>query len=236
MSQPTLSRELALRIGLAAKALPDTRPEELIKVLIACLGFPLVEAKLGRLSKDRYRRALNAVLSKTFPADSLDESLTLLREADRVKPGPPRPMIYRPEEMPHSIRVAVASREGAYVDGPFSLCKQFYIYQVSARERRLIAIRPAAAEDAMKAGEKQTYRAEIIQDCQVLYSQSIGGPAAAKVIKQGVHPIKVAAGAAVNEVLEQLQHVLSNSPPRWLVKRMDTAGESLTPISQESSI
>ena len=227
MSQSTLSRELALRIGLAAKALPDTQPKELVTVLIAFLGFPIVSAKLDKLSRKQYQQALTSVLNKSFPSANLDESLKILRGDDREKLSLPRLKIYRPDEMPYSIRVAVASLNGIYVDGQFSLCKQFYIYQVSAEEQRLIAIRPTGPEDSLKPDENQSYRAEIIQDCQVLYSQSIGGAAAAKVIKQGVHPIKITGSSAIAELLEQLQHVLSNSPPPWLAKRMDEASKSL---------
>ncbi|MGR9045031.1 MAG: NifB/NifX family molybdenum-iron cluster-binding protein [Gammaproteobacteria bacterium] len=236
MSQSTLSRALALRIGLAAKALPDTQPKELVTVLIACLGIPIDQTKLNKLTKKQYHQALNTVLSRTFPDASLDESLKLLREDDNEKLSRPRLKLYRPDEMPHSIRVAVASLDGIYVDGNFTACKQFYIYQVSGEEQRLIAIRPAEAEDSLKADENQSYRAEVIQDCQVLYSQSIGGPAAAKVIKLGVHPIKISTVSAIRELLEQLQHVLSNSPPPWLAKRMDPSGKTLNRMTQEQML
>ena len=38
-SQDMLSRELALRIGLAARALPDTDAKRLFTVLTNCIGF-----------------------------------------------------------------------------------------------------------------------------------------------------------------------------------------------------
>ncbi len=112
-----------------------------------------------------------------------------------------------------SIRVACASRGGERVDGHFGSCRRFLVYRVSADEIRLIDSRPA--EDADRAG--------LIEDCHILYIQSIGGPAAAKVVKAGVLPIKVLEGGEAPEVLARLQKVLAGSPPPWLAKVMGAA-------------
>jgi hypothetical protein len=45
----TLSDDLALRIGLAARALPDTDPARLIRVLADAVGLPPTIAKLDGL-------------------------------------------------------------------------------------------------------------------------------------------------------------------------------------------
>ena len=219
MSQSTLSRELALRIGLAARALPDTQSKQLVHVLTDLLGWPLTEAKLAKLTLEPYRQALN----RSYTNAILKESLSFLTNADQSNADEmtsSQIQFYREGDMPHSIRVAIASRDGLHVDGQFSQCQEFYIYQVSAREWRLIAIRAAETAGPLKAEQKQNYRAEIIQDCQVLYSQSIGGPAAAKVIKQNVHPIKLNGSPLIVDIIGQLQHVLLTSPPPWLAKTM----------------
>ncbi len=215
MGRLTLSRGLALRIGLAARALPDTSSKYLVETLVAVLGFPLTEAKLSALTLKQYRQALK----RPYAEKNSKDSLALLQSGSKHE-NPVRLQQYHPHEMPHSIRVAVASEDGHHIDGQFSLSKQFYIYQVSTVEKRLIAIRAAEAPKPLTNEQRQSYRAEIIQDCQVLYSQSIGGPAAAKVIKQGVHPIKLNGVAVINVIIDQLQHVLSTSPPPWLAKSM----------------
>jgi nitrogen fixation protein NifX len=234
MCQSTLSRELALRIGLAARVLPDTQPKELIHVLIGIVGFPLTEEKLESLTLKHYRQALN----RTCAPETLQRSLNLLQgqQANTKNVATSQIQFYREGDMPYSIRVAVASQDGVLIDGHFSDCKQFYIYQVSATEQRLIAIRAAETTEPMKAEQKQHYRAEIIQDCQVLYSQAIGGPAAAKVIKQGVHPIKLSGTAAIADIIEQLQHVLRISPPPWLAKSMGMARKSSAHSIQEDML
>ncbi len=49
-SQAKLSRELALRIGLAARALPDTDAKRLLSVLTDCIDLPITEEKIARIN------------------------------------------------------------------------------------------------------------------------------------------------------------------------------------------
>lgn len=235
MGQLTLSRELALRIGLAAKALPDTGPEHLIDALIHLLGLPVTTEKLESVTLSQYRNALR----RTCPADSLKKSLAFLQQETTRTTGhaTPTPIrFYREGDMPHSIRIAVASQDGSRVDGGFSTCEQFYIYQVSAREYRLIAIRPAVSAKTLKAEQNQHYRAEIIQDCQVMYSRTIGSLASAKVIKQGVHPITLKDAELILNVISQLQQVLLTAPPPWLAKRMGMIKTPATHLLEEETL
>ncbi len=231
MSQSTLSRELALRIGLAARALPDTQPKLLVDALTGILGLPITEEKLASLTLKQYQQAFQCA----YTPEILQKSLTLLQNGDLsgITAASSRVQFYRAGDMPNSIRVAVASQNGVYIDGQFSLCKQFYIFQISACEQRLIAIRAAETAEPLKAEQKQYYRAELIQDCQVLYSHSIGAQAAAKVINQGVHPIKMSGKAIITDIIEQLQHVLLTSPPPWLAKSMGVTRNPFNHTLQE---
>ncbi len=231
MSQSTLSRELALAIGLAARALPKVEVQQLIVVLIDCVGVPLTETKFRELRLQQYKKALNRNLKTAFSSAQVQASFEHLNIQDKCKSSPSSPVLqaYKNGDMPHSIRVAVASKQGVYVDGQFSQCPQFYIFQVSALEARLIMIRAANSTEPQSAVQKQHYRAELIQDCKVLYSHSIGGQAAAKAIKLGVHPIKLTHTALVSEIIQQLQHVLSTSPPPWLAKTMGLSQPPIQP-------
>jgi hypothetical protein len=76
--------------------------------------------------------------------------------------------------------------------GIIGSCERFLVYQVSPDEVRLIAVRPTLAAD--HAEDRNVARAALIDDCQIVYVQSIGGPATAKVVRAGVHPVKVAGG------------------------------------------
>ncbi|MGB1110107.1 MAG: dinitrogenase iron-molybdenum cofactor biosynthesis protein, partial [Gammaproteobacteria bacterium] len=72
--------------------------------------------------------------------------------------------------------------------------------------------------------------------CQLLYVASIGGPAAAKVVRAGVHPIKLPPNAEVPEadtLLEGLQVTLSGNPPPWLAKAMGASPEERVRFERE---
>jgi nitrogen fixation protein NifX len=102
------------------------------------------------------------------------------------------------------------------MDGHFGSCLRFLVYQVSKDAMRLIALR--STEGADESDDRNAFRADLIKDCQVLYVVSIGGPAAAKVIKAGIYPMKLAEEGEAREVLVKFQTMLAGSPPPWLAK------------------
>lgn len=231
--ESSLSRELALCIGLAAKALPEVSLKNLVNQLTSRLGLPLTREKIIKLELGEYQ----ALLNREFICSDIRKSFIMLKEGDRHAQLSAANSIklYREGDMPHSIRVAIASENGIHTDGQFSLSQKFYIFQVSANEYRLIAIRAADTKQPMKADQKQAYRAELLQDCHVLYCQNIGGSAAAKVVNQGVHPMQTGANALVADTILALQTVLNTSPPPWLAKSMGKATPLANYASKETS-
>jgi nitrogen fixation protein NifX len=129
----------------------------------------------------------------------------------------PTPLPYTDGDMPDSIRVACASNSGDLLNGHFGSCERFLVYQVSQTEYRLIDVRDVGDDEAEE--DKNAYRASLILDCQVLFIASVGGPAAAKIIKKGIHPIKQVTVVPTSELLEKLQLALANPSP-WLGKVM----------------
>jgi hypothetical protein len=66
----------------------------------------------------------------------------------------------------------------------------------------------------------------LIRDCQLVYVHSIGGPAAAKVVRAGVHPVKIPEGGPAVAALARLQATMG-APPPWLAKVMGVTPASL---------
>jgi nitrogen fixation protein NifX len=217
-SQAALSRELALRIGLAARALPDTDAKRLLSVLTDCVGLPITEEKMAGITLNSFKNA-SAGEFLEFDEPLLTHALSILKSGLETH-SVAQIQSYAEGEMPGSIRIACASNDGINVDGHFGSCSQFMIYQVSAGEARLIDVRNTDIPDGLEVDDKNVFRAELIQDCQVLYIASVGGPAAAKIVKQGIHPVKLSAVNAIADVVEQLQSVIAGTPPPWLAKVM----------------
>ena len=212
-----LSDCVALRIALAARVLPEGNPALLLRVLLAALGEPLTEQKLNGLTVKDLKSANNGVLAEIEGA-TLRRALTLLKgESENSATDLPQPRAYHEGDMPSSIRVAIASNSGERLDGHFGSCARFLIYQVSAAETRLIAVRSAPAT-AQLSVDHSAKRVALIDDCDLLVVLSIGGPAAARVVNSGVHPIKRLEPQDAQAVLSELQTVLAGKPPPWLTR------------------
>ncbi len=218
-----LPRELALRIGMAAKLLPDMDAKRMLQIIDAAVGLPLSALKLQALTVKKLRAAANSDLSET-DSNVLGQAVALLR-GEHEQPSEPLPEIeaYSEGDMPDSIRVACASNQGELLDGHFGSCSRFLIYQVSSKENRLIAIRDAHASEPVE--DKNAHRASLIGDCQLLMVASIGGPAAAKVVRAGVHPIKRMVIGSARDAMSELQQTIGDHAPPWLAKVMGVSAE-----------
>ena len=231
MSEQPLSNETALRIALAARALPEVSVRDLIEALQNCLGDRLDETSLGKITVTNLKTAFGKTSdldgeeegedANTSEIDALKEAVSILwGEAEEAEVLPSIDP-YQEGEMPGSIRVAVASNSQEQLDGHFGSCLRFLIYQLSAKEIKLIDIRSTFEADL--SDDKNDFRVNLIKDCHVLFIVSVGGPAAAKVIKSGIYPMKKDEGGPAREILGELQTVMATSPPPWLAKIIGVA-------------
>ncbi|MFZ0257237.1 MAG: NifB/NifX family molybdenum-iron cluster-binding protein [Gammaproteobacteria bacterium] len=235
MRNETLSRALALRIGLAARVLPDTDSATLVRLLDECVGRPFSEDKFRQLTPRRLRMASRGALSGVKP-DVIRQAVKWLQgeaQEERIPSDVPQTQALDNSEMSHSIRVAVASDSGEHLDGHFGSCARFLIYQVSLDEMRLIDIRSTAV--APQSGdEKNAYRVALISDCHLLYIVAIGGPAAAKVVRAGIHPLKDPESGDARKALAHLQKALEGMPPPWLAKAMQLPKPAASLVAMNS--
>jgi len=233
MSRNALSRELALRIGLAARVLPNTDAKRLLTVLSACIDGPMAESTVAAIEPDTLKNAYDGEFAKV--ADSvLQQALNILRNTapEKILPAV---QTYQDGDMPGSVRIACASDDAIYVNGHFGACAWFMVYQVSADDARLIDIRTAEIPEGLVVDDKNVYRAEQIQDCKVLYVASVGGPAAAKIVKLGIHPMKLAGVESLADIIVQLQNVMAAAPPPWLAKAMGIAANERFKFEREAT-
>ena len=232
MSQAPISDEIALRIALAARALPDTDAARLIRVLADAIGLPPTAKKLSGLKVKTLKEALDGELAD-IDTGALKEAAAILKgEAETDLEPPPAVEPYADGDLPDSIRVACASNKGELLDGHFGSARRFLIYQVSATCSRLIDVR---VPDDGEAEDRNAYRAGLIGDCQVLYVASIGGPAAAKVVKADVHPIKHPAGGPARDRIDALQRILADKAPPWLAKVMGRTPQERVRFEREEA-
>lgn len=227
MTVPSMNRETALRIALAARVIPDVGVGKLLEILHRRIDGELNEESLKSITVTDLKTGF-ASADGEEDGEDIGIGLPAMKEAVRILWGEaemedlPTPVVL--ETIPAgSIRVAIASNSGEKLDGHFGSCLRFLIYQVGKESMQLVDVRSALEADL--AEDKNQYRADLIKDCQVMYVVSIGGPAAAKVVRAGIYPMKVNEGGTAQEVLEKLQAVMKASPPPWLAKILGVSAE-----------
>jgi nitrogen fixation protein NifX len=223
-----LARDIALRIALAAKVLPGISIAHLLDVLHDRVGKPLDDEKLKAVTVTNLKTGLGS-LDGEEDGEDIGIGLDKIKLAVRYLWGEGQedeslPLLepYHEGDMPNSIRVAVASNDGSLLNGHFGSCVRFLVYQLTKQECRLIDIRSTAEADT--AEDKNLFRAQLIKDCHILFVQSIGGPAAAKVIRADIYPIKVPEVLEASVKLQELQAIF-DTPPPWLAKALGRTAE-----------
>jgi nitrogen fixation protein NifX len=126
------------------------------------------------------------------------------------------------------MRIGFATTDGIYVDEHFGRAGKFAIYEVdensySLYEMRIFGdCRDLKVELTKNMGEVHEEAVDLkvkkLTDCSVIYMTEIGGPAAARLVKNGIMPIKVKDGTSINELLEKFLDTMKNSPPPWMKK------------------
>ncbi len=228
----TITKAAAFRIALAAKALAEVKPTAFTIKLAEKLGLPLTEEKLATLTVADLKLILGGeeTVEPDIDSASLKLAVRFLWGENGDDANVPKPETYVDGEMPGSLRVAVASNSADQLDGHFGSAPRFLVYQVGRDAIKLIAVRPTLVAD--DAEDKNVARSELINDCQIVYVQSIGGPAAAKVVRANVHPIKFPTPVPAREALARLQTTLE-SPPPWLARIMGVEARSLARFAEE---
>ena len=232
-----LDRNLALRIALASRILPGVGVSELVDILHERLGSPLDDEKLKSITVTNLKTGIGSHDGEEDGED-IDIGLENIKLAVRYLWGEeaedenlPEIQVYHEGDMPGSIRVALASNSGATLNGHFGSCIRFLVYQLSRNEMRLVDIRSTIEADS--AEDRNLFRAELIKDCHVLFVQSIGGPAAAKVIRADIYPIKVPDVIEATEKLREFQSVF-DAPPPWLAKVLGVSAEQRKRFNYEA--
>ncbi|MFA5825622.1 MAG: dinitrogenase iron-molybdenum cofactor biosynthesis protein [Gallionellaceae bacterium] len=226
-SATVITKTAALRIAQAARVLADVNAGAFAAKLGDQLGLPITEEKLAKVTVADIKLILSGEETVDPDMDSASIKLAvrhLWGAADEDENLPTR-TAYADGDMPGSLRVAVASNTEENLDGHFGSCPRFLIYQVGSKEIRLVDVRSTAITD--DAEDKNVARANMINDCQIVYVQSIGGPAAAKAVRANIHPVKAPEGGKANIALQRLQAVL-DAPPPWLAKILGVEAKSLS--------
>ena len=117
------------------------------------------------------------------------------------------------------MKVAFCTNSMKEVDEHFGRAASVAVYDVSAEGSEFAELRTFRPIDA-DADHKIDIntKAGALNDCSILYLTEIGGPAAAVVVRNKIHPVKVDDKTPIDELLDSLVKKLNDSPPPWLRK------------------
>ena len=118
------------------------------------------------------------------------------------------------------MKIAFTSSTGEMIDQHFGQTDNFKIWEIGPDEAHYLETLTVGAHGSDEE-DRIAARAKILSDCAIVYTMQIGGPAAAKLVAQKIHPMKTNAVVSLSETVERIQEVLRGNPPPWLRKAMN---------------
>lgn len=117
--------------------------------------------------------------------------------------------------------IAFASSDGLAIDSHFASAPKFEMYKFTGTEQGVIQT-SLVVEDMAETEDRVDARVNMLKECVIVYCTQIGGPAAARLVQSGIHPLKVPEGTLITDELERMNKLLlSQKLPPWLKKKLD---------------
>jgi len=120
--------------------------------------------------------------------------------------------------MENAMKIAFASKDMETINAHFGGAKEFVVYNLSKEGFELSGVIKTDTS-AFSGDEKTDFKVKALRGINIMYCESIGGTAAAKVIRAGINPMKVQEPRKIEEVLSELVAMVNGNPPPW-VKRI----------------
>jgi len=117
--------------------------------------------------------------------------------------------------MNSALRVAFATKDMEEINAHFGGAKEFVVYNVSKDGYEVSEVIKTDSTDP-EDDDKTDYRVRALKGVNIMYCESIGGTAAAKVIRAGIHPMKVSEPTPIEDILKTLVTMINGNPPPWI--------------------
>ncbi len=117
--------------------------------------------------------------------------------------------------MESALRVAFATKDMEEVNAHFGGAKEFVVYNVSKEGYEVSEVIKTDTSE-LEDDDKTNFRVRALKGVNIMYCESIGGTAAAKVIRAGIHPMKVSAPTPIEDLLKNLVQMINGNPPPWV--------------------
>ncbi|MEW5832796.1 MAG: nitrogen fixation protein NifX [Campylobacterota bacterium] len=117
--------------------------------------------------------------------------------------------------VPNAMKVAFATKDMEEINAHFGGAREFVVYNVSKEGFSLCEVIKTDTT-GIEDDDKTDFRVRALAGVNIMYCESIGGTAAAKVIRAGIHPMKVNEPTLIEEILKSLVAMINSNPPPWI--------------------
>lgn len=130
------------------------------------------------------------------------------------------------------MKVAFTTQDMKRVDAHFGSAPKLAIYEVTAEDSKFLEaiefdIKTEQSGDHDDSEDRLTVKIDTLKGCSLLFTLAIGGPAAARVVNNKVHPIKINQPEGIPEVIGRVQTMLKGNPPPWLRKVLSSGEKNM---------
>ncbi|TDA63199.1 nitrogen fixation protein NifX [Sulfuricurvum sp. IAE1] len=117
--------------------------------------------------------------------------------------------------MNDAMKVAFATKDMEEINAHFGGAREFVVYNVSKEGFSLCEVIKTDTT-GIEDDDKTDFRVRALRGVNIMYCESIGGTAAAKVIRAGIHPMKVNEPTLIEDILKSLVAMINSNPPPWI--------------------
>jgi nitrogen fixation protein NifX len=136
------------------------------------------------------------------------------------------------------MKIAFTTSDNLHINAHFGSARKIDVYEVDKAGYTFVTTLKFDGnlnEDGNE--DKLLPKIEALHDCTIVYVSTIGGSAAARLIKQKITPIKAQSEEQeIADVLTKLVQTLNGSPPPWLRKALLQRNPVLDELDQLDEI
>ncbi len=120
------------------------------------------------------------------------------------------------------MKIAFTTSDNIHINAHFGSATKIDVYEVDQTKYEFIQTLKFDGNLSEDGNEdKLLPKIEALHDCTIVYVSTIGGSAAARLIKQKITPIKAQSEEQeITEILTKLVQTLNGNPPPWLRKAL----------------
>lgn len=115
------------------------------------------------------------------------------------------------------MNIAFASSDGELINQHFGWSKTFYLFEVDKSSSTFLKSIDSS-EEPEEEKAKLTYKIGTIEEADIMYCTQIGPTASKMVQSSGIHPVRVSEGEKIADAIANIQEMLNDNPPMWLLR------------------